>query len=73
MIDRHPASTLPQPLEHPDPIQKGQHDVEDDQSRRERKRLLETSGPVKGATHVKAEVLELRFDEAGDRTVVFHQ
>src|SRR5919112_3116305 len=71
--NRYPATPLAHSLQHPDPVQRGEHYVEDDEGRRKRLCFFEAGDPVVGAPHVETEVLELGLDEAGDGTVVLHQ
>ncbi len=60
----------PEPAEHLDAIETGQHQVEDDEVRWGRLGHPQGRGPVRGAVDVGAGVAQVTVDDLGDEGVV---
>jgi len=58
------AAALPELFQHPDPVEFGEHDVEDDHFGTEMPGLLDAFQAVVGATHRVPQVLEFHLDKA---------
>ena len=68
--DRHPTAAAPQLLQYPDPVEVGQHHVEDDHIRTGSARRLNSRGAIVDAQDLETAVLQLHRYQLGYVAVV---